>query len=93
MGESPSFAVTQDECGRVAHTPIAVYYTRRVQLLKQAPKQGTVASEMKRSVVSIETFPLIDDEPKKKAGELTSSFLSQRLHLCRIDELQRTVSL
>ncbi len=64
-GESPSFAVTQDECGRVAHTPIAVYYTRRVQLLKQAPKQGTVASEMKRSVVSIETFPLIDDELKK----------------------------
>jgi len=36
-GDSPSFAATQDECGRVAHTPIAVYNTRRVQLLKQAP--------------------------------------------------------
>ena len=38
VGESPSFAATQDECGRVAHTPIAVYYTRRVQWLKQAPQ-------------------------------------------------------
>ena len=36
-GDSPSFAATQDECGRVAHTPIAVYNSRRVQLLKQAP--------------------------------------------------------
>jgi len=35
-GDSPSSAATQDECGRVAHTPIAVYNTRRVQLLKQA---------------------------------------------------------
>jgi len=24
VGESPSFTVTQDKCGRVAHTPIAV---------------------------------------------------------------------
>ncbi len=24
VGDSPSFAATEDECGRVAHTPIAV---------------------------------------------------------------------
>jgi hypothetical protein len=29
------------------------------------PHQGPLASQMKRSVVSIETAPLIDDEPKK----------------------------
>jgi len=77
VGDSPSLAATQNKCGRVAHTPSAVYYTRRVQWVKQAPqKQGAVATQMQRSVVAIETFPLmlrhlrqtsVGDEPKKKA--------------------------
>gem|GEM_PF-3624433 len=82
VGESPSFAATQNKCGRLAHTPIAVYYTRRVQWVKQATKkQRAVASQMQRSVVAIETFPLmlrhlrqtsVGDEPKKKPTAMRS---------------------
>ena len=57
VGDSPSLAATQGQCGRVAHTPIAVHGSNK------PPHHGPVASQMKRSVVSIETFPLIGDEP------------------------------
>ena len=47
MGDSPSCRATQDQCGRVAHTPITVYCTRRVQWLKQAPIRDPLPLRLK----------------------------------------------
>jgi hypothetical protein len=67
------------ECGRVAHTPIAAMAQTR-------PDQGPVASQVKRSVVSIETSPRIDDEPRinpftcnRKFAALTEEYDDPRL--------------
>ena len=74
-GDSPSFAATQDECGRVAHTP------SRFIILAECNcslHQGPMASKMKRSVVSIETFPLIRRIRTKKAALPSATFTPNR---------------
>jgi hypothetical protein len=107
MGESPSFTATQDEYGRVAHTPLLQHRimwasrphsftatqgkggratrpplpqhssnvgespTLRSRFIILAECNGSnkpahyvsVASRLKRPVVSIETFPVIYDDP------------------------------
>ena len=79
MGDSPSFVATQDECGRVAHTPIADNGSN-----KPPKKQGAVASQMQPTVVAIETFPLmlrhlqqtsVGNEPKKSPLQYAAGFV------------------
>jgi hypothetical protein len=75
VGDSPSLAATQNECGRVAHTPFAVYYTRRVQWLKKPAFSGfcllyykACAAEAAGLHFAAGGFALGDDLPAFKIG-------------------------
>jgi len=60
------------------HIPIAVYYTRRVQWLKQAPKTAIrCLSDPAVSRYATETFLLTGAEPKRSPLQYAAGFVEK----------------
>ena len=73
--------------GESPHSYHGLLYSQSAMAQTSPPKQGPVASQMQRSVVTIETFPLmlrhlrqtsVGDEPKKAHCNMQRALLKMR---------------